>query len=115
MALRFLAKAAKSNKEVIRWGLGKWVPVRTKTGNKRPGMLGAADMDLKWTEGIVPARNEDRMKVLAKVLELAIRKVYACNVYTYGGKIFLQTDGSPIGMDLSGELGRLVMARWDRR
>ena len=35
------------------------------------------------------------------------------NVYKFEGKFYLQTDGAPIGLDLSGEIGRLVMALFD--
>ena len=114
MANRFLAKAAVSDGEVKEWRFEEWVPKRTKTGNRRPGMLGAATTDPKWTGGVVPAKESDKMRILAKVMELAVRKVYTCNLYTFGGKYYLQSDGAPIGMDLSGELGRLVMARWDK-
>ena len=31
MALRFLSKAAKSDKEIRAWGFGRWCPKRTKT------------------------------------------------------------------------------------
>ena len=30
------------------------------------------------------------------------------------GKVFLQTEGGPIGLELSGALARIVMLLWDR-
>ena len=36
--------------------------------------------------------------------------IFKSNVYTYGGKTYLQSEGAPIGLDLSGEIGRLETA-----
>ena len=69
--------------------------------------------DEKWMEAVIPEDPGIRRRILGKVLEIAVRKCFKSNVYRFGGKAYLQTDGAPIGMDLSGEIGRLVMARWD--
>ena len=76
-------------------------------------MTGAQWEDDKWTEGQVPYDGKSRRAILGKVLELAIVKVFGSNVYKFAGKIYLQTDGARIGLDLSGEIGRLVMALYD--
>ena len=41
MALRYIAKNAKSDKEVKEWGMSDWCPVRTKKQGTRPGVTGA--------------------------------------------------------------------------
>ena len=113
MALRYIAKNAKDNAEVKSWGMEKWCPVRTKIPGPRPGFTGASLEDDKWTEGQVPYDTKSRKKIVGKVLELAIVKIFKSNVYKCAGKTYLQTDGAPIGLDLSGEVGRLVMALFD--
>ena len=35
-------------------------------------------------------------------------------MYTFGGEYKIQKEGSPIGLDLSGEVGRLEMGDFDR-
>ena len=42
-------------------------------------------------------------------------KVMENHYFTIGGKIFRQTDGSPIGVDLSVETASLVMLFWDSK
>ena len=73
-------------------------------------MIGDSEEDEKWTEGIVPANGESRRIILGKVLEIVVVKVFSSNAYRFGGKAFRQREGAPIDMDLSGEIGRLVMA-----
>ena len=46
-------------------------------------------------------------------MDIAVRKVFSSNAYTFAGKTRIQSDGSPIGLDLSGEIGRLEMGDWD--
>ena len=43
-------------------------------------------------------------------MELVIVKAFRSNVYRFGGKVCLQTEGAPIGLDLSRKIGRFVMA-----
>ena len=69
--------------------------------------------DDKWTSAQIPYDGKSRRAILGKVLELAVVKIFQSNVYKFAGKIYLQTDGAPIGLDLSGEIGRLVMAQYD--
>ena len=102
MALRYIAKNAKDDEQVKEWGMGDWCPTRTKGGGTRPGVTGAKLEDDKWTEGQVPYDGKSRRAIIGKVLELAITKVFKSNVYKFAGKIYLQTDGAPIGLDLSG-------------
>ena len=47
------------------------------------------------------------------MLSIATKKVYKNNVYTFNGEERIQKKGSPIGLDLSGEIGRLEMGDWD--
>ena len=41
-------------------------------------------------------------------------EVFSGHVYEFGGKLYLQRDGGPIVLSLSGAIGRTTMAVWDR-
>ena len=56
-----------------------------------------------------------RKVILGRVLDIAVRKVFSSNAYTFAGRIRIQSDGAPIGLDLSGDIGRLEMGDWDTR
>lgn len=106
MGLRYIAKCAKYDSQVAEWGFKGWCPVRTKHMAKRPGMVGDDTEDKKRTSGRVPEDESMRRKIVAKVLQLVVEKIFACNVYTFAGKMRVQKEGAPIGLDLSGEIGR---------
>ena len=112
MALRYISKAS-TQEEINSWNLNKWCPVRTKRKGTRPGMTGDDVEDEKWTKGRVPSDERDKKVILGRVMDIAVRKVFSSNAYTFAGKLRVQSDGAPIGLDLSGEIGRLEMEDWD--
>ena len=112
MALRYISKAA-SPEEIRAWNLHMWCPRRTKRKGTRPGMTGDDIEDDKWTLGRVPDSEGERKRILGRVMAIAVNKVFSSNVYTFAGEIRLQAHGSPIGLDLSGEIARLEMGVWD--
>ena len=113
MAVRFISKSATQD-EIDSWGLGKWCPRRTKSKGSRPGMTGSSVKDEKWTAGVIPPTEEGKRKVLGKVLELYVLKIFSSNVYSFMGETRVQRNGAPIGLDLSGEIGRLETGEVDR-
>ena len=44
---------------------------------------------------------------------MAVTVIFKSNVYTVKNQIKVQSDGAPIGLDLSGEIGRLETAESD--
>ena len=111
-AVRYISKGA-SLLQIFLWGLQNFCPQRTKKGGKRPGMSGAEEDDGKWTRGRLPKTRSEELKILGHVLSVATEKVYNNNIYTFNGEKRIQKKGSPIGLDLSGEIGRLEMGDWD--
>ena len=85
MALRYISKCAKNQAEVDEWALGEWCPRRSFTMGARPGMSGSAEIDTKWTDPVIPQSEADKKKILGKVMELAVVKIFTSNVYTFGG------------------------------
>ena len=51
--------------------------------------------------------------MIACCAEIGIRTVFTSHLYQFNGKIFLQQDGGPIGVRLSGAVARAVMGEWD--
>ena len=55
-----------------------------------------------------------RRKMIGLALEVGIKAVMQTHMYQLDGKIHLQSEGGPIGLELSGSLARVVMLVWDR-
>ena len=62
------------------------------------GMSGRqADMEEQWCFKVKELTREQMMEVVARCLEIAIRVVFENFTYNYGGKVYLQLEGGPIG------------------
>ena len=53
--------------------------------------------------------------MISLAIEAGIIAVMSHHVYTFNGKIYLQTEGGPIGLELSGAIARVFMLVWDRK
>ena len=53
--------------------------------------------------------------MLALVLAHGVKKVMSNHVYKTGDEFYLQNDGGPIGLELTGAVHRPFMRMWDRR
>ena len=51
-------------------------------------------------------------KLLGLALEIGIKASFNLHCYQFGGKVFLQKFGGPIGMRLTMSVSRVVMADW---
>ena len=60
-----------------------------------------------------PTKQEKR-KMVAMAIKAGIKIVMKSHVYRFNGKIFLQTEGGPIGLELTGAISRVYMLWWDR-
>ena len=67
----------------------------------------------KWEKVRKPVGRREKMLLLSKFVELAVIEVFGAHVYEFGGEFFIQTVGGPIGLSLSGAIGRTTMAVWD--
>ena len=52
------------------------------------------------------------MEIAARCVEIAARTVFENFMYTFGGKIYLQKEGGPIGNRLTMACARVVMTDW---
>ena len=77
------------------------------------GMSGRqADIEEQWCFKVKELTREQMMEVVARCLEIAIRVVFENFTYNYGGKVYLQLEGGPIGARLTMACSRVVMADW---
>ena len=49
----------------------------------------------------------------AEVMRLAVENMFSTHCYRFGGKMYRQTEGGPIGLRSTCAVARVVMARWD--
>ena len=101
------------------------VSTRRKSGGRFPGNTTAEVMGTLYREDgaevqslfLPPKRlpNQQEKKILlSQVLKISIQAVLSNHTYQFGGQIKIQTDGSPIGLELAGALARVVMIWWDQ-
>ena len=102
--------------------LRRVLPTRRNTGGVRPGPTGddamgphSNDENLwRFPEGVELSDDEKR-KVVAEVVAIGVRTMFSTHVYTFGGQVFHQVIGGPIGLRSTGAIARVVMAMTDRR
>ena len=99
--------------DIYKWGLQGLCPERTGTRGRRPGLADVRNARGRWGRTRKPVGRSEKMKLLAKFVELSVIEVFGAHVYEFGGKIYVQKDGGPIGLSLSGAIGRTSMAVWD--
>ena len=56
---------------------------------------------------------EEESLLLGKALEVAVKTLFTTHLYQFGGRIYHQVSGSPIGTRFSMSTSRVVMGMWD--
>ena len=51
--------------------------------------------------------------MLAQTVVIAARHIMENHLYTFNGRVYRQSKGGPIGVELTGVLARIVMLWWD--
>ena len=72
-----------------------------------------ADKSLFNPPMALPTRLQKK-KMMALALEVGVKATMLGHMYQMDGKVYLQADGEPIGLELSGALARVIMLLWDR-
>ena len=52
--------------------------------------------------------------MISLAIEVGIKACMKGHMYRLDGKVYLQTEGGPIGLELSGALARVIMLLWNR-
>ena len=109
-----------SRLEVCEAGLRRVVPVRAKQKGAKPGMTGEGVMgphkeknNDQWLLSAAEPTEEEKRKLLAKGLEVATKALWRTHLYKFGGKIYHQRSGAPIGARASGAGARVIMNSHD--
>ena len=116
-------------KEQIRVGIRDAIPKRTVGENARGQKPGAAywDSDMierkqneetiktgKWIEAAQPSSSQEK-KMLSMMIATAVEVSMTNHLYRFDGKVYHQSDGGPIGDELSQAAARMTMAWYDRK
>ena len=73
-----------------------------------------ANDEVRW---VFPPRDPteaEKINLWAAALEIGIKRSFSTHTYQFGGKLFQQAEGGPIGMRLTGACARIVMGVWSR-
>ena len=95
--------------------LWKILPYRKKVGGMMSqAMQGRSELDDQVFKCKDVSR-EQRMEIVGRCLEIAMRVVFENFSYMFGGKTFLQEEGGPIGNRLTMACSRVVMTEWGEK
>ena len=112
--------------EIAESGLSEVVPKRKYKRGTRPGITtketagkkkeGEEEEKLtKWIFDRVDFTEEEKRKLLGKVIEVAVRTTFRNHVYQFEGQMRVQAEGGPIGLRLTGAVARTVMDYWAKK
>ena len=91
----------------------KYLPVR-KSNIGRPPSIGTIGVQsrYRWPGSLELINRKHKKKLLALAMEYAVYFFFKNFTYTFGGEVFVQLDGGPIGARLTMAVARLVMEEW---
>ena len=99
--------------------LRRVLPRRRHTGGSRPGMTGAGpagpdrgDQE-QWIFPKVRLTTSEKKEIIAQVVKIITLTMFNTHMYKFGGKVFNQSKGGPIGLRSTCSVARLVMKVWD--
>ena len=108
--------------ELERERLGDVTAVWRSEGSRgrRPGITTAeviqgakAKDNSKFHKPVRIPTPEEQRKMIGMAIEAGIKVVMKNHTYRFDGKHFLQTEGGPIGLELTGAVSRVYMLWWD--
>ena len=104
--------------EIRQMGLDRIVPKRKYKNGTTPGITGPevlgmhVEDEVKWIFPDREATEVEKKKMYAACLEIGVRAAFSLHLYQFGGRIYHQRDGGPIGMRLAGAAAKIVMQKW---
>ena len=104
-----------SKEEIEKEGLIHVIPTRKEETGRRitVAYLCNKQNSEKWNSARSPGCRQ-RKKMLALAISQGIRVCLENHTYKVGDRVFLQKEGGPIGLELTGALSRSFMKRWDQ-
>ena len=104
-------------------GLHKAVPTRRYKYGPRPGVKSKEayepeDRDEEhssWSFKRTEFSEIEKRKIIGATLQIAIAASFHLHLYTFGGRVYLQMAGGPIGSRLTMAVSKIVMLVWRRK
>jgi hypothetical protein len=111
---RYLA-VTMTKDEIEKEGLQKVIPERKRETNRKVSVayLVNKENEENWTRGRVPGCNQKK-KMMGIAIANGVKVCMENHVYKVGDKNYLQMEGGPIGLELTGAVSRAFMWRWDK-
>ena len=99
--------------DINRWRMCDLIPRRRHTQGGRPkiGACKVKDAEEKWIWMKQPDSytKEERLKVIAKMIQIMVQTTFKSHFYQWGGAIYKQEKGGPIGLRASGTVAKCAM------
>ena len=99
--------------EIEQEGLTAVIPTRESNKKITINYLQSSKNDENWSKARKPGIRQQK-KILAMVISKGVELVMSNHTYKVVDDIFLQSEGGPIGLELTGAVSRAYMLRWDR-
>ena len=114
---KWLTLYLKLNEEKLEYkeleGIKCFLPKRLGTRGKAPSFSSdKIEEKYVWPQSVEYLTDQMKSKMLALAMEQAVIFFFTHFTYTFGGKIYLQQGGGPIGARLTMAVARLVMQEW---
>ena len=77
--------------------------------------MGGPDCESKHNPARRRPTTGQRRRMISLALEAGVIAVMTHHVYSFAGMTRLQTEGGPIGLEMSGAVARVFMLLWDRK
>ena len=107
-----------SQAEITRSCLADVVPSRRYKFGQRPGIENVSDESpgaWKWFKAPETYTEEDKRRLLGKLVEVAVRTTFETHFYQWGGRLYRQKKGGAIGLRATGTVAKVAMEDWLRR
>ena len=105
----------KTDEDIRKLGIARWCPKRRCNKGKRPGMKDATDRNRRWIGSEIPGNAHDKKYLIAVMISELVKLCFKCHIYEYGGEWYIQYEGDPIRLRLSGAVANIVMMIWDSK
>jgi hypothetical protein len=116
-----------TEEEIEQSGLEELVPRRTTVRGRKPKMVyldteeaerkgpdGKKVKVPKWEKVRDPRNEDEKKKIMTKVMKIAVLILMGSHVYRFNGKVYKQEDGGSMGLEATQGIARNVMIEWDK-
>ena len=67
----------------------------------------------QWVFPSVELTELERKLLVGEVLKIGVQTMFETHLYSFGGRVYRQRVGGPIGLRSTCALARVIMALWD--